>query len=127
MNRFAKFDSFLNQFFLLCTYFNIEHNKVMRSTAFSTIFLVYLNFKELSLAVICLFSLSVVGNSGVAAFEGSKSIKIHQCNENLAVVDEWPLFRGAVIQGFHCMHRPWAQTHVGKLGRKIETMDDTST
>ncbi len=39
----------------------------------------------------------------MAALEGSKSIKIRQCNENLAIVDEWPLFRGAVIQGFHCI------------------------
>ncbi len=33
---------------------------------------------------------------------GSKSIKIRQCNENLDVVDEWPLFRGAVIEEFQC-------------------------
>ncbi len=40
----------------------------------------------------------------MAALEGSKSIEIRQCNENLAVVDESPLFRGAVIQGFHCIY-----------------------
>ncbi len=73
-----------------------------KKTAFSAGFFVYLNFKELLLAVIWSFLLSVVGNSGVAALEGSKSIKICQCNENLAIVDERPLFRGAVIQGFHC-------------------------
>ncbi len=39
----------------------------------------------------------------MATLEGSKSIKIRQCNENLAVVDEWPLFRGAVIEEFHCI------------------------
>ncbi len=39
----------------------------------------------------------------MAAPDGSKSIKILQCNENLAVVDEWPLFRGAVIEEFHCI------------------------
>ncbi len=71
-----------------------------RSTAFSTIFLVYLNFKELSLVAICLFSLSIVGNSGVAALEGNKSIKIHQCNENLAVVEKWPLFMGPLLRSF---------------------------
>ncbi len=38
----------------------------------------------------------------MAALEGSKTIKIRQCNENLAIVDEWPLFRGAVIEEFHC-------------------------
>ncbi len=54
------------------------------------------------MAVIWLFLLSIVGNSGVAALEGSKSIKIRQCNDNLAVVDQWPLFRGAVIEEFHC-------------------------
>ncbi len=74
-----------------------------QQTAFSAGFFVILNFKELLLAVIWSFSLSVVGNSWVAAFEGSKSIKICQCNENLAVVDEWPLFRGAIIQEFHCI------------------------
>ncbi len=26
------------------------------------------------------------------------------CNENLAVVDEWPLFSGAVIEEFHCVY-----------------------
>ncbi len=39
----------------------------------------------------------------MAALEGSKSIKIRQCNENLALVDEWPLFRGTVIEEFHCI------------------------
>ncbi len=38
----------------------------------------------------------------MATLEGSKSIKIRQCNENLAVVDEWPLVREAVIEEFHC-------------------------
>ncbi len=43
----------------------------------------------------------------MVTLEGSKSIKIRQCNDNLAVVDEWPLFSGAVIEGFHCMSIWW--------------------
>ncbi len=39
----------------------------------------------------------------MTALDGSKSIKIRQCNENLAIVDEWPLFRGVVIEEFHCI------------------------
>ncbi len=74
-------------------------------TAFSVGFFVYLNFKELLLAVIWSFLMSVFGNSGVTVREGSKSIKIRQCNENLAIVDEWPLFRGAVIEEFHCNNK----------------------
>ncbi len=38
----------------------------------------------------------------MATFDGSASVKICQCNENLAVVDERLLFRGAVTEEFHC-------------------------
>ncbi len=81
---------------------NFKHCKSYKVDSFLNHFFVYSNFKELSLVVIWSFSLSVVGNSGVAALEGSKSIKIRQCIEILAIVDEWPLFRGAAIEEFHC-------------------------
>ncbi len=41
----------------------------------------------------------------MAALQGSKSIKICQCSQKLADVDEWPLFRWAVIEEFHCIYK----------------------
>ncbi len=72
--------AFTAGFFIMATS-NIANRT--KKTAFSVSFFVYLNFKELLLAIIWSFLLSVVGNSGVAALEGSKSIKIRQCNDNL--------------------------------------------
>ncbi len=79
---------------------NIANHTKLSQSAF------LLNLKKLLLVVIWSISLSVVGNSGVATLEGSKSIKICQCNENLAVVDECLLFRGAIIEEFHCTYVP---------------------
>ncbi len=39
----------------------------------------------------------------MATLKGSKSIKICQYNENLTIVNKWALFKGAVIEEFHCM------------------------
>ncbi len=115
--------AFTAGFFIMATS-NIANRT--KQTAFAVSFFVYLNFKELLLAIIWSFLLSVVGNSGVAALEGSKSIKIRQCNENLAVVDEWPLFRGAVIQWFHCtlitlLGRRSSCTLITLLGRRLNS------
>ncbi len=98
MSQKWSFGSFFGRLF--CNG-NFKHRKSYKVDNFVG-FLVFLNFRELLLAVIWSFLLSVVGNSGVVTLQGSKSIKIRQCNENSAIVDEWPLFRGAVIEGFHC-------------------------
>ncbi len=97
-HKSAVLVAFTVGFFVMATSNIVNRTKW---TAFSAGFFVILNIKEL--AAIWSFSLFVVGNSGVAALEGSKSVEIRQCNENLAVVDEWPLFRGAVIEEFHCI------------------------
>ncbi len=60
----------------------------------------------------------------MASHEGSKSIKIRQCNENLTVVDEWSLFRGAIIEEFHWNGLAYLDNDLPNLGNDLANLDN---